>query len=331
MPLPTEPHRQTEPNAAPGPDATAASSAPPELTQEQRKANRTLGLRLFDIFLYPFSTNFVVIGLSVYTTYLTNKGHTAFKPGTIMDGVGKFFHRRGTMLEDTLMQRTGMSKESAGMTKMVFFSFLDGTFIAPFVKLFEDRREKIGKWIDDKLGTTPANLAVYESEPKQTWGSVIKGRVVTVVPVAITAAVLDKTNLNNFFFRKPGEFVGKWMSSTSLQRRFPRTDFPELMRTTFFEGFYTSVCTTGLYYASRIFARQHDEKTGRIERDPVTHRVHARGPIVAPPPAANENTKAPANENTKTPANENTPLPQVHHIAPQDRIAMPAVAIGQPS
>lgn len=241
------PELQEKPDQAISAKAEAALHA-------HKKPHRTLGLRLYDIFLYPFLTNFVVFAMSVGATYLTAHGD---KQG---GWLGKIFFNRGRVLMETL-QSWGMSENSADMAKMVAFSFIDGTFVAPLVKLFEDRREKIGKWIDDRLGTTPENLEAYKAEPKQTWKSVIAGRVATASVVVPTAMLLDKTGLNDKLFNNPGHKHGEWIAERpQFAKFFGKLDIPTIMRVSYFEAFYTSVCTAGLYFISRFVARKFEPK-----------------------------------------------------------------------
>ncbi|MEJ0009415.1 MAG: hypothetical protein WDN72_02135 [Alphaproteobacteria bacterium] len=157
------------------------------------------------------------------------------------------------------------------MAKMVFFSFADGSLVAPFVKLFEDKRETIARRIDDKLGSTPADLSAYEAEPKQSWGTVVAGRLVTVGVVVPTAVALDKAGLNEKLFGRPGLRLGEWIARTPLARSFGRLDVPGLFKVVFFEFFYTSVCTTGLYFLSRGIARLTGKQWGEADAPPKPH------------------------------------------------------------
>ncbi len=217
---------------------------------------------MFDAFLYPFLTNFLVFGLSVYATYLTNKGGMRNAQGKPIHGkIGEWFHTRGEGVVNAF-KKMGMTHEQADMSKMVFFSFADGTAVAPLVKLLEDRREKISKWIDDRLGTTPENeMAAYKAEPKQSWFSVIGGRLAVASIVVPTAAFLSKAGLNDVLFSNPGKKFGGWIASKpSLARHFGKLDIKELGRVGAFEAFYTSVCTAGLYVISRFLARATGRK-----------------------------------------------------------------------
>lgn len=295
---------QTSGTSPPGTAAREDKQAP--LTAEERKQRRTLGLKLFDILLYPFLNNFIVFGTSVAATYFTSRGNIHGGP------IGRALYRRGVETEKFFTNTFGMKPESAEMAKIVTWSFADGALLSPLVKVFEDRRERIGKWIDDKLGTTPANLDVYESEPKQTWGSVIKGRIAAGAIVLPTAIIFDKTGINSKLFDKRGQQLGAWIEKhPGLASKFGPADIKEVSRIGIFEAVYTSICTAALYIFSRKFARQHDAKTGRIEVDPVSHKTVVRHDERAQQPVANRE----ANDELASPS------AQVSAVQAQSRLA----------
>ena len=227
------------------------------------RPKRTAGERAFDAFLYPFLTNFGVFSISVVATYLTSKGGPDPVTGKLPHGkIGGFFFKRGEWLKGGF-KKIGMGEKAADMAKMVFFSFADGTLLAPVVKLFEDRREHIARWIDGRLGTVPADLSVYKAEPKQTWGSVLEGRLLTSMIVVPTAVVLQTTGLNTVLFENPGLKAGQWVASKpDLAKRFGKLHVPELFKIGVFEAVYTSICTGGLYFISRTIARHRGAKPG---------------------------------------------------------------------
>ncbi len=238
----------------------------PPTEPDKEPAKRTPGLKLFDVVLYPIVTNLAVFGISVGATYLTKRGGDRTKEGKLIYGkVGEFFQKRGDWLM-AKFESMGMNHNQADMSKMVFFSFLDGSIMAPFVKLVEDRREKIGKWFDDKMGTTPENDDAYKAEPKQSWLSVLGGRFITAGIVVPTAVALDKikpggTSLNDHFFNNPGKAIGEWAAAKpAITKWFGKVDVREIFRVSIFEAFYTSVCTAGLYVSSRFIARKTEKK-----------------------------------------------------------------------
>lgn len=181
---------------------------------------------------------------------------------------------RNTWLEKHL-NKMGISGNRAKEFRTVAFSFMDGSLMAPVVKLFEDRRNDIARSIDEQYSKEPVDPAVYEQEPKQSWTSVLGGRAATAAIVVPTAIALDKTkfrqlggqSLNDVMFNNPGEKLAKWVEKKpNIQKMFQsipgckNVQVGELARVSLFEAFYTSVCTAGLYFTSRAIARSLDSK-----------------------------------------------------------------------
>ncbi len=289
-------------------DPVALSKEQEKQLRAEKKQNRTLGLRAFDVLLYPILTNFVIFFMSVGATYMTRHGNELnSQTGKAAFGkIGEFFQRRGNAVKK-FFRNFGASENAATNANMVFWSFFDGTLIAPFVKLFEDRREKIGNWIDDRLGTTADDRSVYEAEPKQTWGSVVWGRILASALVIPAAVILEKTGWNEKFFTKPGKDLGAHVETkmprlTSFLGKFqPRKLFPVAL----FEAFYTSLCTTGLYFFSRALAKK-PEHTAPIPE----HIVRELRPL-EPDQEAPAQASAPATDK---------PTTTVSHAAAQQRL-----------
>ena len=239
------------------------------------KPKRTLGLWLVDTLIYPIVNNFGVFSISVFATYLTQHGWPKPASGKALAGwkhsTGEFFKARGVWLDNAFKNTFNASQKTAEMARMVVFSFVDGTFVAPFVKVLEDRREKMAMAIDSTLGTKPKDESVYEAEPKQSWRSVIEGRLLTSLIVVPTAVLLNKKNvagqsLNDFLFHNPGEKRGEQIERSmpklkaGIEKLFGKVHLPFFAKTIYFEAFYTSVCTAGLYLISRTVARKHPKK-----------------------------------------------------------------------
>ncbi len=198
---------------------------------------------------------------------------------------------------------------------------------APLVKLAEDRREKIARWLDEKMGTLPADESVYAEEPKQSWKSVIMGRFATALVVVPTAVALSKigtkddkwiwntekenlgfSSLNDKLFNTPGLEAGKRLekSDSDFAKKLGSkiTNVPYLTKTIAFEAFYTSVCTAGLYFSSRFIARLTGKKDEPAKPEATeTPARHARNTTpaaqgeaahgdTAPTPKASENLKS---------------------------------------
>ena len=235
---------------------------------------RSLGLRTFDFFLYPMVTNFGVFGISFFATYLTNKGSARGANGELLFGEwGRLAQKRGDMVYNGF-RGAGLGHKSADMAKMVTWSFIDGCALAPVIKVFEDKREDIGKWIDTHYGNNVIDESQYNAEPKQTWGSILGGRALTAAVVVPTAVVLDKAGLNEKLFNAPGRKIGEFIGrNPDIRKAFGKFDPKESGRIAMFEIFYTSVCTAGLYYISRAIARWQNEgkPESKIETQSVEH------------------------------------------------------------
>jgi hypothetical protein len=92
-------------------------------------------------------------------------------------------------------------------------------------------------------------------------------------PPVFGAEASELVNLNDSLFARPGKWVGEKLEKNSwMQRHFPKLTNPDssvslgrLFEVGFFEAFYTSVCTAGLYFGSRLFAtklnKNEDVKT----------------------------------------------------------------------
>lgn len=265
-------------------------------SNDDKKKHRTLGLKLFDVWLYPIFTNVVVLGISIVATYLTSNGNkvaSQLEPYTHENSLKAIGAKVGVWVATKFQTRSDivvakfrdyLTAGQAEMAKMVFFSFADGTLVAPFVKLFEDRREKIARWLDKKLGTLPQDESVYNSEPKQGWLSVIGGRLAIASIVVPTAVFLDWTGLNDKLFNNPGQAVGHLIEEhTKTGRKLKdKVNLPYLFKTIFFEAVYTFICSVGLYFSSRTFARAGEKikewwnnKHQPEKPEPVIHHATA--------------------------------------------------------
>lgn len=262
-----------------------------ENSPSPKRVHRTPGLKIFDVALYPILTNGVVFAVSVAATYLTTHGD---KTG---GKIGKWFFERGNKLKNFLM-KSGMGEKQADASKMIAFSFLDGSVMAPVVKVIEDKRENIAHWIDRKLGSEPENHDAYVAEPKQSWGSVLGGRVIALAAVLPAGIMLGKigtkdgkwiwnttknnpgfNSLNDHFFTNPGHALGKYIETQpGLAKSFGKLDIPQITSISLFEMFYTSLCTGALYVSSRFIARKRGD---HLEDAPEK-------PAEAPPPAPAE-------------------------------------------
>ena len=237
---------------------------------EVEQPKRTLGLKLVDVLIYSIN-NIGVFGISVGATYLTHRGDQVGAEGSTWRKIGSGLKRRGDWVKEGLIKNFGMNAKRADETKMVVFSFLDGTLLWPFVEKLETKRIPMAKWFDEKFGTTPQDEAIYKIDPHQNNSSILEGRLATSAIVVPTAVALEKTmvkakdgsriNLNDYMFNRPSEKIAHWLEHHSpIKKNFPKLDIPYLSKTAVFELFYTTVCTLSLYGISRAIAK-HNKAT----------------------------------------------------------------------
>lgn len=258
------------------PDAAQGGALDTALDQqdhEKQKPRRTLGLRMFDTLVYPVFNNTTVFVTSVVATYLGINGGKLTSAGKPALGkTGLWFHARSQGTDRFFRNTFGMGPTAAKNSRIVLWSFIDGSLLSMPVKWLENVREPLAKKLDDLFGTRPADDTPYEAEPKQTWGSVLGGRTATAAIVVSTALAFEGIKpggkaLNDWIFEGPSKGIAKFVGrSPRLNGFFSRPSIAEkidvqpLAYVSIFEAVYTSICTAGLYFSSRAFARKHDVK-----------------------------------------------------------------------
>jgi hypothetical protein len=299
-------------------DKDSNAAAPKVETKEpEGKKKRTLGLWAMDCVIYPIVNYIGVFGISVFMTYANHRGDiTDGKEGGLftkaLSAVGKFCKDRSDGTTDFFVKK-GLPKESAEMARMVFWSWADGTALAPAVKFLEDRREKFAKAIDKLAGTVPDDLSIYDAEPKQTWKSVLLGRFATAAVVVPTAVLLEKKGWNDKWFGNPAQNSAdairknpdsKWHTyahAPIVREPFLETDsqtgktkqvddLSQLIKALRFEGFYTAVCTAGLYISSRFIAKWQEKR--EAQKHPAPTAQESVSPPEAPESTEGKNLSA---------------------------------------
>lgn len=246
------------------PDA-ALPTPNPFAESESKKPRRTWGLRIFDNLVYTVFNNTTVFVISVLATYLSQYGGAKYHDGTFRHGrIGQGLSKRTDRcigwLKDKFLGHSPAAHEGAKSINMILWSFFDGSIVAVAVKLLEDKREKVAQWIDRQLGTEPADKRVYEAEPKQSWKSVLLGRLLTAGIVAPTGYFLDKKGYHRKFYEW-GDALGKRFTNRTNIKEFGAWQVGGLAHVSIFEAVYTSICTLGLYFSSRGLARFFGEHT----------------------------------------------------------------------
>ena len=248
-------------------------------------SERTLGMKIVDSVLYGAIVNTAVLVISVVATYLTTHGGKKNDKGELVYGaVGQWFNKRGEDFIDLLTDNKSgkgwvKSTKTADEYKQIAFSFLDGSVMAFPTALMENHSMKVARWVDDRLGTTPEDKSVYENQPKKTLRDILIGRAATLAFVLPTAKMLSKKSnedgarsFNDVVLNEPGEAVGKFINKhTGIQEKLPNIDVAGVAKTTVFEGFYTAICTVGLYVFSGISSKLFGNKEEKVEHKPANN------------------------------------------------------------
>lgn len=160
-------------------------TSPRESEKPHKKRPKTWGEHLFNWTTYG---GFALIGNEITATAIvqqkdkTNWIGDAYRKGeAFFAGVGK----------------PGAWKYIQGRMNYISFAIIGGMLMVPFIKLLEDSKSKLVRAADTifygaKAETSPELVAAHEEmdrAPQQSWGSLLKGRFLTVA----TAYTLDAT------------------------------------------------------------------------------------------------------------------------------------------
>ena len=185
-----QPNTQQQANMAPPAPPAAAAAAPKAESFapiEGIKRKKTRGERVFDLLNYG---GFGLVGNEI----------TALGIAEITEKPGSLFNKQYEAFVNSFRVLKGKNVPaylSEGRMPMVLFACIAGMFMVPPIKHFEDRKGKMVRELDQKLHSkaeneSPEIVAAHEemdNAPKQTWASLWKGRIVTVLS-AITVDAL---------------------------------------------------------------------------------------------------------------------------------------------
>ena len=227
------------------------------------KKHRTLGNKIYD---------FGVFGTMAWGGVSTMSALTA---NEAMNGSNKNFNwlRKlndnaykavSNVLSKTLMK--GSAPENIhGMSRnmtMVFILGMGGhTLMAP-IKWLEDHRQSNAAKIDKALGTTPPDQQEIEKEPKQSWKSVLSGRMISWASAfgAIAAMGPELTTKVNDYFGERG--AKTWMKIKPHADPVKVRKWSDLLA---FDILATALTAGVTWGCSRFFAKKHDKNLDTVE------------------------------------------------------------------
>lgn len=246
-----------EEGTAAGTSAPAVSIKPAE--KKETKKSRSFGNKMFDFMVWPavqwlgvWGLSFLIANRAQSGNGKLNKWFTAFenwlKP------------RLSVMDKPTAKQIWGSETNSqkwATDTALFTALWMGGHVSVPIIKFFEDRRQHISSWFDKAFHKIPVDADAIRTEPKQTWTSVIKGRL-----------SVSAMNYATFIGLGPGrsqkvqDVIGGKATDLFMKIRpqANREKVRTLANLAVFDLLFTALGAAVHYSTSRIFARKGEAR-----------------------------------------------------------------------
>ena len=235
------------------------AQARPENASSSQKKKRTFGNVMFDLIVWPTIAFGVVFAFSVWLLKTTKFGKA---------GAGGFKDRYDKWVK-SMTEWMGKQQSFSHLpadelaTKAehyvdVLISFGAGTILVSPIKLFEDQRQSFAKAIDKLFGTTPKDPTQYKEEPKQSWLSVLGGRVLTFGIILGVSTTFGR-KIDQALEATSEFFVGGWKALNPNVSAKTAEQVSQWSFVTAFEVFYTAVTTSLLYVISRAIAKKPGE------------------------------------------------------------------------
>ncbi len=248
------------------------------------KRKRTGGETLFDLTTYG---GFALVGNEVVSTYIVKQ---AEKPTAF----GRLYQRAGELTKK-ISPKGGLPFVSSGRFNYINFAIIGGFTMVPFIKFFEDNKGRLVRAADSiihgvKADNDPEIRRAHEemdNAPKQTWGSLLKGRIATVVFAWLvdasinwkggwSARALKGTKLENYSSLESiaGRAADRMADSIGSRRGLDVAKTANL-KSWLNQGFGLLSLSTALtvlfYISSKVFAKRSDD---RREIYDEIHRPH---------------------------------------------------------
>jgi hypothetical protein len=237
------------------------SSAQPENAScpplEKRK--RTVGNKIFDWGVYSSIAWVGVSVMSLLTAHEAIRGtHPSFN--WLRTIHKKLSSSVSKLLSSTVMKNSPKADIEAWSegTGLYYMLGLGGTTLMAPIKWLEDNREKLAAKIDKTIGTTPPDPACIKEEPKQSWGSVLSGRALSVIGVGFGTFVLmgpkRAENISKWFGEK---FTNSWMKMRPNANKAVVREWADMGA---FDVLFTAITAAVTYAFSRFVATKSNAK-----------------------------------------------------------------------
>lgn len=282
------------------------------------KRKRTGGEVLFDTTTYG---GFALVGNEVVSTYIVK---AAEKPTAF----GRFFDRVSEITKK-IGPEGKVPYTQSGRFNYINFAIIGGFTMVPIIKFLEDNKGRLVRAADSiihgvQADNDPAIRSAHEemdNAPKQTWGSLMKGRILTVlaawgVDASInwkdgwSARALKGSKLEKFSSLEAvtGRVADKMGDAIATRRGMDVAKATNL-KSWLNQGFgllsLSATLTAIFYVTSKFFAKRHDDRREIYDEIHTTRAEHVAA------------TEALQTEVKK----DDVPVPTVSAIAHEARLA----------
>lgn len=167
------------------------------------------------------------------------------------------------------LMKAGINEKTADTAVTVSLLMQGGTLMLLPVHALEKRRTDIVSWLNRKFGDTTDRATIAQEVPEQTWGSLIKGRLVAwgvVFSAMFGAELIFKDNFKAFSHN-----TGSWLAKQFGVAEAARNESSRAFRygkLGALDVFATLASTAILYTSSKFFAQRREERREYLQHHP---------------------------------------------------------------
>lgn len=261
--------------------ASSLATAHPPAAPVTEKRRKTWGEHLFNWTTYG---GFALLGNELAATAIVQQKDKA-------NWIGDAYRRGESFLKG--VGKPGALKYIQGRMNYINFAIIGGMLMVPFIKLLEDNKGRLVRAADivvygTEAQTDPKIVAAHaemDQAPRQSWGSLLKGRLLTVA----MAYTVDSTvgwregflarQLKGTRFEKISslDHLSKFFAEMMSNLFKVKTEPTRTMLQRGSELLTLSTALTILFYASsKFFAARREE---RSQREMAIHELEQAGVI----------------------------------------------------
>lgn len=188
---------------------------------QDNKGSKTTGEKFYNRIQLAVGNVFILTATALLA-YLTRYGKSSYSIGSVkipnvLQGLQKWLNKNVMENEKFKLDERPVIQRVVGAFLSTLVIFHGGNFFAPVMRSLENHREKIVTYANKRWGKPGEAEAGHErlkDLPKQTWGDVIKGRIVAFLIVfgsfATTDAILGKDKKTGMYrFDQYEEWFGR--------------------------------------------------------------------------------------------------------------------------